>query len=125
MTVSKEAVVNEPLTLEAWIADDNVVSPGTRIQKAPVSVTWSLFRGPGPVKFAEPKPEVEKTEGARPPKANFLGKATTLVSFRDPGEYLLQITANDASGEGGGGFQCCWTTAFVRVAVKAEPTTGQ
>jgi hypothetical protein len=27
------------------------------------------------------------------------------------------VTANDYSGVGGGGFQCCWTTALVKVSV--------
>jgi len=31
---------------------------------------------------------------------------------------MLQVTANDASGDGGGGFQCCWTTAHVTVSVR-------
>ena len=25
---------------------------------------------------------------------------------------------NDESGEGGGGFQCCWTNTYVKVTVK-------
>jgi hypothetical protein len=35
-----------------------------------------------------------------------------------PGEYVLRLQANDASGEGGGGFQCCWTNVHVGVSVK-------
>ena len=35
-----------------------------------------------------------------------------------PGEYTLRVQANDSSGDGGGGFQCCWTNAHVKVAVK-------
>jgi hypothetical protein len=31
---------------------------------------------------------------------------------------MLQVLANDYSGEGGGGFQCCWTTAQVRISVR-------
>jgi hypothetical protein len=31
---------------------------------------------------------------------------------------MLHLTANDYSGEGGGGFQCCWTTALVKVSVQ-------
>jgi hypothetical protein len=30
---------------------------------------------------------------------------------------MLHLTANDYSGEGGGGEVCCWTTAIVKVAV--------
>jgi hypothetical protein len=31
---------------------------------------------------------------------------------------VLHVTANDYSGDGGGGFGCCWTTSVVKVAVK-------
>ena len=31
--------------------------------------------------------------------------------------YVLQVTANDYSGEGGGGEVCCWTTTLVKVSV--------
>jgi hypothetical protein len=42
----------------------------------------------------------------------------TTVTFREPGDYLLHVTANDYSGDGGGGFGCCWTTGLVKVSVK-------
>jgi hypothetical protein len=50
------------------------------------------------------------------PKA-FL-EATTTATFDAPGEYVLRAQVNDDSGDGGGGDQCCWTTAHVRVTVK-------
>jgi hypothetical protein len=28
------------------------------------------------------------------------------------------VQVNDSTGEGGGGFQCCWTNAYVNVVVK-------
>jgi hypothetical protein len=120
MAVSMEAVVGEPLPLTVWVADDNVVSPGTRNPRTPVSVTWSMFRGPGSATFAQSKPAVEKIDGAMPPTAIFAGKAATSVTFNSPGDYVLQVTANDASGEGGGGFQCCWSNAQLKVSVKPE-----
>ena len=46
------------------------------------------------------------------------GKATTTATFSAPGEYMLRAQANDVSGEGGGGFQCCWTNVHVKVVVK-------
>ena len=48
----------------------------------------------------------------------FNGKATTTATFSDPGEYVLHILLTDYSGEGGGGFQCCWTTGQVKVSVQ-------
>jgi hypothetical protein len=41
-----------------------------------------------------------------------------MATFAAPGEYLLRVQANDESGEGGNGFQCCWTNTYVKVAVK-------
>ena len=50
----------------------------------------------------------------------------TTATFAAPGEYILRVEANDETGEGGGGFQCCWTSAHVRVTVRpAVATTGQ
>ena len=31
---------------------------------------------------------------------------------------MLRGQINDASGNGGGGDLCCWTTAFVKVTIK-------
>jgi hypothetical protein len=57
------------------------------------------------------------TSGARPRN---LGPPVTVTwsKYREPGEYVLHLTANDYSGEGGGGFQCCWTNGQVKVSVQ-------
>ena len=73
-----------------------------------------MFRGPGPVSFANPKPEINKADG----------KTTTTATFSAPGEYVLRVQANDSSGDGGMGFQCCWTNALVKVTVRPG-TSGQ
>jgi hypothetical protein len=44
------------------------------------------------------------------------------ATFSAPGEYILRLQANDSTGEGGGGFQCCWTNTHVRVTVKGPAT---
>jgi len=75
----------------------------------PIAITWTMFRGPGEVKFENQKPKVAVDEG---------GKATTTATFSAPGEYILRVQGNDSTGEGGGGFQCCWTNAHVAVSVK-------
>jgi hypothetical protein len=113
--------VKSPLPLAIWVADDANIH--RRLRRSPSSfqrypVGWSLFRGPGDVKFENAKPKVEKTEFKAPPGAAFTGKASTTATFAQPGEYILEIVANDISGVGGGGFQCCWTTAQVKVSVK-------
>ena len=52
-------------------------------------------------------------------------KASTTVKFSQPGDYVLHVTANDYSGNGGGGSGCCWTTAIIKVGVKAaDPGTN-
>jgi hypothetical protein len=48
----------------------------------------------------------------------YKGKATSTIQFSQAGDYVLQVTENDYSGNGGGGSACCWTTALVKVAVK-------
>ena len=49
------------------------------------------------------------------------GEASTMATFAEPGAYRLTVTANDVSGNGGGGDQCCWTTAHVDVVVEPAP----
>jgi hypothetical protein len=53
------------------------------------------------------------------------GKTTTTATFSRAGEYMLRVQGNDSSGEGGGGFQCCWTNAYVKVTVKAPTSAGR
>jgi hypothetical protein len=77
-----------------------------------ITVNWRKHRGPGEVTFAKPStPLVTK----RNPTV-FL-EATTTATFSAPGEYVVRAQVNDTSGDGGGGEQCCWTTALIRVNV--------
>jgi hypothetical protein len=116
---SMTASVGTPLSLPLWIADDASVIPGaSRPRTAPVSLTWSKYRGPGVVRFANIKPQAEAANYTAPPGTAFHGKAVTTATFTEPGEYTLHVLANDWSGEGGRGFQCCWSNAQVAVTVK-------
>jgi len=118
LVISKTAKVGQPPTLTAYGADDGVSSPGRAPEKGPpFSVRWTLYRGPAAVKFAEARPKVEKTEDKMPTKAIFTGKTTTTATFSVPGDYVLHLIVNDVSGDGGGGFQCCWTSGKVNVTV--------
>src|SRR5581483_7356825 len=115
VTVALTAAPATPLKLTVQASDDAKLVPGMQTPKTPpVSLTWSKFRGPGEVTFANARPPVEKTEGS----AAFNGKATTTATFSEPGEYTLYLLANDWTGKGGRGFQCCWTNAYVKVSVK-------
>ncbi len=115
------ATAGTPVTLTAFAADDAKTFPGAKPPRTPaVTVTWTKFRGPGDVKFAPAKPPVEKGD-IKGVTAPFTGKASTTATFSEPGEYTLLAIGNDWSGEGGRGFQCCWTTAQVKVSVKPAP----
>jgi hypothetical protein len=118
-TTSLSAKVGESVPLTVWVADDaNVVPGATRPKSPPVTLSWSKFRGPGAVVFANKLPAIEATEFSGPPKTVFHGKGTTTAAFSEPGQYVLEVVANDWSGEGGHGFQCCWSNARVQVSVK-------
>ena len=118
-STSLSAKFPAPITLTVWVADDANVAPGaTPPNTAPVTVFWRKFRGPGSVTFSSDRPSVEKLDFKRPEKTVFSGKATTTATFDQPGEYVLHVTVNDWSGEGGRGFQCCWSNAQVKVSVK-------
>jgi hypothetical protein len=78
-----------------------------------ITVNWRKHRGPGEVTFAQNRiPLVTKRDPSL-----FL-EASTTASFSTPGEYVIRAQVNDTSGDGGGGEQCCWTTALVQVSVK-------
>jgi hypothetical protein len=108
IAASYYATALSPLTLNAWTTDDGIRAPEARRPARLVSVAWSKFRGPGDVTFSNAAPSIdEKT-----------GQSTTTASFSARGDYILRAQVNDATGEGGGGFQCCWSNAHVRVTVK-------
>jgi hypothetical protein len=119
LIVEREAKAGEPLALTVYVSDDAKFTSSSSARPAdpgpPVTLRWIPYRAPGIVTFSENRPKVEKT--ASRDGAAFSGKATTMVSFSEPGEYVLLVSANDYSGEGGSGFQCCWTTAQVKVKV--------
>jgi hypothetical protein len=116
-----------PLTLTVWVSDDARAPQmlPSSFRGSPVTVSWSKFRGPGTVTFANSRPPVEKVESKLQPAPAFSGKATTSATFSEPGEYVLRVVANDLSGDGGRGFQCCWTNAQVKVSVKPGATSGR
>lgn len=73
----------------------------------PFTVSLHKFRGPGAVTFTPDRPLASRDTGA----------VAATASFSAPGEYIIRIQLNDASGEGGGGFQCCWTNVHVKVTI--------
>jgi hypothetical protein len=105
------AKVGAPLSLTVWAVDDGNAA-GAMASEArsstPVSLTWFKHQGPGDVAFSAATARLTPTGG----------KASTNVTFSAPGDYILRVRANDASGVVGGGHaQCCWTNGFVKVTV--------
>jgi hypothetical protein len=106
-TLTASTGQTRPLTF--WASDRGPVTAEGRGRGGPgVSVFVSKYRGPGGVKL----------DNARPAVAAETGRVTANATFDAPGDYILRVQANDSTGDGGGGFQCCWTNAHVRVAVK-------
>lgn len=103
--------VNETVTLNVWTEDVKSADQGRGGRGGGGNVaTVSLhkFRGPGTVVF----------EKDRLPVAKQGELLTATAKFSTAGEYVVRVQANDESGEGGGGFQCCWTNAHLKVTIQ-------
>jgi hypothetical protein len=120
LIVQRTTKVGEQLALTAWVSDDAKFTSSSSAKPkdpgVPVTLRWIPYRAPGRVVFSNDHPVVRKIQHAEVP-APFSGTATTTVTFAEPGDYVLLVTANDYSGDGGSGFQCCWTTGQVKVTV--------
>ena len=119
---ARTAVLATPFPLTVWVTDDLKYTSGSSAPPSaarnPVSLSFSKYRGPGTVAFDKARPAIEQLPAGEAATVPFSGKATTTVKFSEAGDYLLHVVANDYSGDGGGGFGCCWSTALLKVAVK-------
>src|SRR6266545_133084 len=90
LAVSRTAAVGEPMDLNLLADDDALFSTGTnaplRNPPPPVSVTLSKYRGPGAATFGDAHPKFEALKGGKPDEP-FAGKASTTVTFNQPGDY--------------------------------------
>ena len=104
--------VQQAVPLSVWVEDPkNEMEGGERgrgTTSGIASLSFHKYRGPGEVKF-------DKTRASAAKQGDVV---TVSATFAAPGEYWLRVQANDESGEGGGGFQCCWTNAYLKVVVK-------
>ena len=103
--------VGEPVTISVWVEDPKGPAPegaGGRGPASIASVSFHKHRGPGKVTFDRARLSVPK-------QGDMVSAAAT---FSAAGDYLLRVQANDESGEGGGGFQCCWTNTYIKVAIQ-------
>ena len=118
--IARTAMVGEPMRLDFWADDDAKYSTGSnapmREAESPVQLTVAKYRGPGTVTVAQTHRKLEVLRGGKADEP-FSGKTSTTATFSQPGDYMLHVTANDYSGNGGGGSACCWTTAIVKVSV--------
>jgi len=114
VSASFTATANQPVAIRVWVEDPK--APG-EAEAAPAAfgpvakvatVSFHKFRGPGKVTFDKGRIPVDE-QGAM---------ITAAATFDTPGDYLLRVQANDESGEGGFGFQCCWTNTYVGVTVR-------
>lgn len=102
-----KAVVSAPLTIDVWVA--GAPNPGTT-QGRGVTLTWTAYRGPGPVRIEPAKPKMDAD-----------GKASVTATFSEPGEYVLRMEALLGSNE----FHCCWTNGYAQVSVSPAATQGR
>ncbi len=120
--ITRSASLSEALSLTVWVSDDlkftSVSGAPLSAAHPPVGVVWSKYRGPGKVAFDNARPAVERQAATGNANQLFSGKATIKVRFSEAGEYVLHVTVNDSSGDGGDGAQCCWTTSLVKVLVQ-------
>jgi hypothetical protein len=125
--LERSATVGTPMPLDLWADDDALYSSGGNApmtgERPPVSLTISKYRGPGTVTVSDAPVKLTALKGGKPAEP-YSGKASTAISFDEPGDYVLHVTANDYSGNGGGGSGCCWTTVMIKVAVKAGVRTS-
>ena len=108
---SMTATAGAPMAVAIRVQDDRVQKQSLQGRPTRVGLVWSKYRGPGAVEIADPAPEIPED-----------GLATTSITFSEPGDYVLRALAWDDSGGQGpimaGGFQCCWTNAYVDVRVE-------
>jgi hypothetical protein len=114
VSASFTGAVNQPVSMSVTVEDPKPAGEpesgalGRGFTPSVANVSFHKFRGPGKVTFDKSRLPVMKQ-----------GETVTAAgTFAAAGEYLLRVQANDESGEGGAGFQCCWTNTYVKVSVR-------
>ncbi|MBI3263983.1 MAG: hypothetical protein HYZ58_12660 [Acidobacteria bacterium] len=113
-----QTALGAPLSLMIWIIDDSVREKDPvrivtkREAKAAMNVTWYKHSGPGPVVFSSSREPMTQTEGT----------ATTSATFKQAGEYVIRVRADNFGRlDTSPGNQCCWTNGYVKVTVTPSP----
>ena len=109
------------------------IGRGAGFFNPPLALTWSWMRGPAAPKFDPVKPSIDANDG---------GKATTTVTFSEPGEYLtahrrqrfdrlgrrrIPVLLDDRARRGiGQGFSnpigAAWLTALISTRLQTSGT---
>lgn len=112
VSASLTGAVDQPVAISVWVEDPKVAGETGRGgffgSTSVATISLHKFRGPGKVTFEKPRLPVAKQGDM----------VSANATFAAAGDYLLRVQANDESGEGGGGFQCCWTNTYVKVTIK-------
>jgi hypothetical protein len=130
--LKRAAVAGVPMALDLFVEDDAEHASGSNAPmgaRVPplVELVIAKYRGPGRVVVGNGHEKLTTIKGGKLMEP-YAGRASTTVTFDQPGDYLVHVTANDLSGKGGGATGCCWTTALVSVSVSAPRVltpTGQ
>ena len=101
------AAVGTPLRLTVWVADR--LAPGAERDPVTGGAAWFTHAGPATASFTDDRPPVDEAAG---------GRATTSVTFPEPGEYVLRVRADNFNPvDSTPADQCCWTNGYVAVTV--------
>ena len=105
--------VGTPLSLSIRLNDDSVreeepIVVKQRQGRPALNVRWYKHSGPGPVVFSS----------LRESLAQLNGTAATSATFKQPGEYVIRVRADNFGRiDTSPGNQCCWTNGYVKVTV--------
>lgn len=114
VSTGREGIYSDPETVSVGVAlpvslwvRDRGERENNRLY--PVEVTWQRHQGPGPVDFGTVE-LVEESDG--------WAKLEMMVTFSEPGEYVLRARIdNFRAPDSGFDYNCCWSNAYVPVAV--------
>lgn len=110
-----KATIGTPLALSVSLVDDSVrekepfaIKERERSKGGAINVTWYKHSGPGPVEFSPRKQPIAELQGV----------AKTSATFKEAGEYMLRVRADNFGRiDTSAGNQCCWTNGYVKVTV--------
>ena len=115
-STGREGVYGDAVTVSAGVglpislwARDRGERPNGRLY--PVAVTWQRHQGPAAVDFGA-------VSRAGRERAGEGSEFRTIVTFREPGSYILRARVdNFRAPDSGFDYNCCWSNAYLPVTV--------